>query len=358
MTTTAEVTDATRAASALLDRAHAGDPSCITRISGGGNSRVHRVDTDAGAFALKVYFRDGHGGRHRRATEFAALSFLRRQGVLSVPEPLASDAALGASLFSYIDGAVVPSEQATAADVEHLANFLVALRRLCKQPGAVDLPAASEAMFSLDALVANISRRRQRLAEAKATTATHALLTEFLQDQFDPTLAAAVDWARGLLNRHGLAPDRELEHAARTLSPSDFGFHNVLRTRDGRLVFVDFEYFGWDDPAKMVSDFLLHPGMALGKPLRGHFLSRVLAGFGAGDPLAVRIRVAYVLYALKWCMIVLNEFVPEHLQRRLFANPGSEPEDLQRRQLAKANALLAQARDGLVVFPYEEWMCL
>ena len=39
------------------------------------------------------------------------------------------------------------------------------------------------------------------------------------------------------------------------LSPSDFGFHNVIVEKDKILRFIDFEYAGWDDPAKMVSDF-------------------------------------------------------------------------------------------------------
>ena len=149
-------------------------------------------------------------------------------------------------------------------------------------------------------------------------------------------------------------PSGTIERIA--LSPSDFGFHNALRTSDGGLVFVDFEYFGWDDPAKMVSDFLLHPGMALSRPLRGRFLNRLLRGFGTGHALDVRVRVAFGLYALKWCMILLNEFVPEHLQRRLFAKPGLKPADLQRQQLAKARDMLTLARNARVAFPYEEWM--
>ena len=38
------------------------------------------------------------------------------------------------------------------------------------------------------------------------------------------------------------------------ISPSDFGFHNALRTNTGP-VFFDFEFSGWDDPAKTIIDF-------------------------------------------------------------------------------------------------------
>ena len=47
------------------------------------------------------------------------------------------------------------------------------------------------------------------------------------------------------------------------LSPSDFGFHNALRGNNGKIIFLDFEYFGWDDPVKLCCDTILHPGMRL-----------------------------------------------------------------------------------------------
>ena len=56
-------------------------------------------------------------------------------------------------------------------------------------------------------------------------------------------------------------PETELAPQHRCLSPSDFGFHNaLLRGRPGvpgarDWVFLDFEYFGWDDPAKTVPIF-------------------------------------------------------------------------------------------------------
>ena len=47
------------------------------------------------------------------------------------------------------------------------------------------------------------------------------------------------------------------------LSPSDFGFHNAILKESGDLVFLDFEYFGRDDPVKLMADFIWHPGMKL-----------------------------------------------------------------------------------------------
>jgi hypothetical protein len=335
------------AANALL-----GEAAELTRIGGGRNSRVYRAACAGDRrYALKLYFQSGQDTRDRRATEFTALQFLHRQGVDCVPAALASEPALGASLLSFIDGEPATAADAAEPDIDQLADFLIALQALARMPGAGALPIASEAVFSLASLLQVIDRRLQRLLQVP-----HETLQQFLCAELQPTLAAMAAWVEQQLAACGLDATTELALAARTLSPSDFGFHNALRSRGRRLVFVDFEYFGWDDPAKMVSDFLLHPGMALRPALRGRFLARILGGFGAGHALPVRIRVAYVLYALKWCTIVLNEFVPELLQRRLFANPGLHAEEVQRQQLDKARAMLTLARNGQAAFPYENWM--
>lgn len=138
---------------------------------------------------------------------------------------------------------------------------------------------------------------------------------------------------------------------ARTLSPSDFGFHNALR-RDGRMIFFDFEYFGWDDPAKTISDLLLHPGMGLALEQRRQFAQGLLEGL-AMKPLALRTRLVFPLYGIKWCLILLNEFLLGALERRAFADQtGPSPKERQARQLAKAQRKLTQLLDEHANFPY------
>ena len=58
----------------------------------------------------------------------------------------------------------------------------------------------------------------------------------------------------------GLPLLAEIPLEDRCLSPSDFGFHNALQSA-ARLSFIDFEYAGWDDPAKLVCDFFCQPAV-------------------------------------------------------------------------------------------------
>ena len=62
-------------------------------------------------------------------------------------------------------------------------------------------------------------------------------------------------------------------------SPSDFGFHNTILEDDGDLKFLDFEYFGRDDPAKLMADFIWHPGMNLNNSQKTQWLKGIITIF-------------------------------------------------------------------------------
>src|SRR5512141_137544 len=147
----------------------------------------------------------------------------------------------------------------------------------------------------------------------------HSALKEFLDGEFTPFFEHVAQWSEARLRAAGQSFMEALDSDRRTLSPSDFGFHNALRQPDGSMIFLDFEYFGWDDPAKMIVDFLLHPAMALSPALKRTFATRIFRRFADWPSLRERVESVYPLFGLKWCMIFLNEFLPEVYQRRQFA---------------------------------------
>ncbi len=328
----------------------------LTRIGGGRNSQVYRIDLGNGhAVVLKRYFQTPRDSRDRRLTEVGALRFLHEHGVTGVPRVLGSSPDYPVLILEYLEGVTVSPSQATTGDLDCLAQFLITLQRLSREPAATALPPASEAVFTLPELLGTIALRLDRLRQVERMTPLQQELARFLDEEFQPALSRVSAWAEKQLRPAGgwTCP---LPVVARTLSPSDFGFHNCLRRSDGNLVFVDFEHFGWDDPAKTISDFLLHPGMALSVEQRGWFLQGLLAGMGRDHALLERMRVTYVLYGLKWVMILLNEFVPEHLARRVFADPSLRTDDVHRAQLDKARDMLAWSLRAQIAFPYNDWI--
>ena len=57
------------------------------------------------------------------------------------------------------------------------------------------------------------------------------------------------------------------------VSPSDFGYNNIL-LNSNKLVFLDFEYSGLDDPLKLCLDFLANPNTKFNKSENEAFLKK------------------------------------------------------------------------------------
>jgi hypothetical protein len=346
----------------------------LERIGGGRNSQVYKVTASSGApmsssadaprqFALKLYFRHPNDQRDRLATEYNSFAHLWSNGFRQIPQPLALDPQAGWAVYQFIEGDKIPPGEVTEAHVLSAVEFLGRLRELSHKPESRKMGVASEACFAPSGTVENI---RQRLERLKGRNAGHSAqrapgedrdlqseLDRFLGAEFAPLLEEVARWSAERLEASGMSFNQELTQERRTLSPSDFGFHNALKQPDNRIIFLDFEYFGWDDPAKMIADFLLHPAMDLSAELKRVFAEAVFQRLADWPGLARRVESVYPLFGLKWCMIMLNEFLPDSLARRQFA--GAAPTDrsvVQNLQLAKARRLLECLRAEYRHFPY------
>lgn len=331
----------------IIDAARAltgGSVGSVERHMGGGNNRLFRVRTAAGdSFALKEYPRREGDSRDRLAVEFGALEFLGRCGLSVVPRAIAADRTKDCALYEWIDGE--PVHNPDARDIDAAADFAQDLHSLRQTSGAEKLPPASEACLSANELVAQVRRRAARL---KTIASTEPRLAAFLDDTFDPVAERIEAWARRGYESHGWAFDQPIASDQQTLSPSDFGFHNAIRRKDGSLAFVDFEYFGWDDPVKLTSDFMQHPGMTLTAAQHDRFLTRAKVIYGGESAYAQRFALIYPLYGLRWCMILLNEFLPERWEARHRAGVHVDRDVATSTQLEKARYRIAAVRDYLM----------
>ena len=309
-------------------------------LKGGRNSRVFRVDCqDGSAVAVKAYFQSDRDPRDRMRCEVRALRFLRLAGLNQTPMPLAGDRARRLAVYEFVAGRPLRAGDIGGAEIDCAVEFLRALKAIADSGKGRRLPAASEACFSIDATLRNLDDRFRRLGRSSAG---HPALADFLRDELLPCRRLAARRCLDFCLKHGIAPGAQIPWSERSLSPSDFGFHNALRRADGRLVFLDFEYFGWDDPAKMAADFLLHPAMRLPPALKRRFLSGLMAAWPGAPKLVLRLRAVHPLFALKWCAILLNEFTLDHLARRRFAHHNANEPGRRTAQLQKARRMLAQ----------------
>lgn len=311
----------------------------VAPIRRGGNSRVFRVESARGSFALKIYPPQAAGQHDRLKSEEAALGFLRDIGLRNVPRLIAADRDRNAALLEWVDGTF--TENISPTDIDAALAFLARLHERRTAAGATACMPASEACLAPADAERHVASRFSRLTEVAPE---YPALAEFLRDDLAPAFEKFLPAARAAFAAKGIAWAAETPPRVRTLSPSDFGFHNSLRRPDGSVVFLDFEYFGWDDPAKLVCDTVFHPGMNLSIELKLRFVVGAKALFGNDPAFAARLDALYPLFGLRWCAILLNEFLPEKWALR--AGAGEPDADAARtRQLAKAQALFRQLLD-------------
>jgi Ser/Thr protein kinase RdoA (MazF antagonist) len=306
----------------------------LRQLGGGRNSRVYRVDTDAARYALKLYPSPAEDARDRLAVETTALRWMATHGLTMVPQLVAVDRTRDAALLSWVDGQLV-RDGVGSAEVTHACAFLRRLHELRGSPAFPPTHLAAEACLS----GAEIERQlRARLAALRALR--DPALTAFLDAQVEPALAERLERARAALAAAGFAFADDLPVDRRSQIPADFGFHNALRGADGRLRFLDFEYFGWDDPAKLTADLLLHPGTPVDDAARAAIRASACDIYADDPGFTARLDALLPLLGVRWALILLNDFHPERWQRRLRAGATEDWAAAKQRQLVAARQML------------------
>lgn len=324
----------------LLARIAPGSDVENTISLGGRNSLVLRLELSCGRrLVAKRYARRGPDRLDPLEIERRALRFLVEHGLERVPRHLGSDVETRWAVLSEVPGLPAGAETIGERDIGSLLEFLAQLDRLGEAPAAATLPPASEASFSLVELRRDVARRFPRLHAHAGEDPVAREMRSWLDEKLEPAFRLFDGEAEARLNRAGVGPGDLLAPELRRLSPSDLGFHNMLRDEDGRWSFVDFEYFGWDDPAKTLCDLLLHPRANVPVSLRRLVVERRLRALGGDAHLRHRLRAYFPLFAVKWCLILLNEFAPRDLERRLEAGLDTAV-DPRPRQLERARRRL------------------
>ncbi len=271
-----------------------GSVTAISPAGSGANSRIFRVDTHGNRFALKCYPERAGDLRMRSDVEWKTLIFLEAHGIAATPRAIARDGGGRYLLMEWIDGE--PVVQHNKQDVIAAGNFVADIFALSIKPQAQEFSSASEACLS----VAEILRQ---IEERLASLVPQPDIQRFLNETVVPLL----DREREVLASE-LASGMGIAASQKRLIPADFGFHNALRAADGKLRYVDFDYFGWDDPVRLTADFMLHPAMALTEQETRLFVERIAVALPNDLDFFARLRRTLALYAVRWILILLNPF--------------------------------------------------
>ena len=308
-------------------------PDSIELLEGGDNSRVYDVSIKKSRFAMKMYPDELLDRRPRLETEFNTLNFLHKNLVTNIPKPEKKNNQLNIGLYSWVEGKKI--KKITKKHLFHCINFVKKLKSLdVSEEGGFKL--ASEACLSGKELNKQIDSRLSKLLSVNENED----LKDFLTQNFSPLL----NKVKAKYYKKWPVDSREIDliQEKRILSPSDFGFHNALITDKDSLTFLDFDYFGWDDPVKLVSDFYWHPAMELSEAHRTYWLKGMEEIFLEQDKFFVkRLKAALPFYGLRWTLIILNEFLSHEIKTRKHVEVRGEDNfnEIKEAQLQKAAKL-------------------
>lgn len=310
--------------------------SSIEPIHQGGNNQIFHIKDVNQDFILKKYFQHPEDKRNRLEAEYSFLEFAYKQTPQYVPKPFSKDDSKFVALYEFIDGVKITSpEDIKNHHIEACVQFISDLN----QPSKFDntkINNASEACFSIND---HLNAIDNRINELIVMSGNHEELKEVMNQIHDKWVNIK-DRALKDCAMLQISTEKTIPLDKRVISPSDFGFHNALIQNNGAIKFIDFEYAGWDDPAKLTGDFFGQVAIPINPQYQNFFLNSCFKEPSFTQLETKRIRLLIDSYKIKWCCIVLNIFISKNLSRRLFSSPTLDIPHLQSLQLNKAAKIL------------------
>ena len=301
----------------------------VSPLGGGGNNKVFAVHTKSGKYLAKVYYSSPSDTRNRLNAEYSFLAYAIKIGLECVPKPIFFSPEKNIGLYEFVQGRKLTSLELTSQHITQSASFVRALNERPERDNT--LPTASDGCFSVE--------QHFLLTDARITN-LRSLPVASEVDRQAHLLVGKIDNAwkkiKDTIITNNDSISIQLDAEDRCISPSDFGFHNALLRDTGKICFIDFEYAGWDDPAKLIGDFFSQPAISVSLQYFDVFISEALTYSKNKAELAQRARMLLPLFQIKWCCIMLNEFLSDAARRRQFANPTSDQRQRKRLQLEKA----------------------
>lgn len=338
----AGVTDPAHSAVARLVRA-AALPAVKqwTPVRGGANNRVFCGLAGPTRVLLKIYFGGEGDHRDRLRGENFFYGLAKKAGVRSLPEALGWDPDHRLGLFSFIEGRKLQADQVTAEHVRCAGRFVVRVNEVLDPENCpADSPIASEACFCLHQHLDLVQARLDRLRGLPARDRLDREASSWIANELTPAWHQVRQEALARAAEGGLDPRAPVPPGQRWISPSDFGFHNALLENGGNLKFFDFEYAGWDDPAKLVCDFFCQLAVPVPFTYWREFLGVLQKARGWNSLVEKRAKILLSVYRIKWCCIALNDFLAPEAARRNFSAGGAG--DRRSAQLVKAQGCLRE----------------
>jgi hypothetical protein len=226
--------------------------------------------------------------------------------------------------------------------MDEVLSFISRLSDVSSELRGFSILPGSDSRACLGDYIDQIERRYNCLVQGANTSGLEKEINDFLEQKILPHKNFIFSKFYDSIESLGWDLLSPFEEAQQMFSPSDLGFHNILAsaTDKGRLIFLDFEYSGWDDPAKLLADFFHHVGQDIAWEHKWYLLEKFAAHRKQDSNFLRRWETVIDPIGLEWVLIVLNVIDPREMKRKRFANPSLDPADLIKTRLSKAEQMI------------------
>lgn len=307
-------------------------PNQFLKLKGGRNNLIFRLIFDSSEdLVLKIYPQVDIIKKFRLNREWLFSKYLVKKGVNIIPNPILCSFEKSSAIFEYIPGKKLSSKRINKTHIKLAADFIVQINKNIsnEQPKLLN---ASEACFSLSEHIIIINKRISNIIKILPKNKTNRDFN-ILVEEFLIPIWKKIKWQA---KNNAFYKDKIVK---KFISPSDFGFHNILYNNN-KLHFLDFEHAGYDDLSKLVNDFFLSPEIKIDEKYRSFFISEIQKGLGLDDDFKIRCEILKNICIIKWVCIILNNFSPEMDFRIRKAILGIRKQERQNLQIKKAYEMI------------------
>ncbi|MCL5409855.1 MAG: phosphotransferase [Patescibacteria group bacterium] len=313
-----------------------------TEVKKGYSNRLFCLTTTKGIKLLaKFYSPDSNHGLQR---EFTAFKFLRDNSITSVPQAILKNTHFQFGVYSFEKGKTKSIKEYSRRDLDQMLNFIVQLQSFKPEVVKVRFLTAYGACLSIKDYAEWSYSYLNRFLRADSTYKKYVFSDNNLTE---PSIKELVDKTvknitTSLSNEEFTKP---ISNHEKRLNPSDFGAHNILLRPDRSLCFVDFEDFGWDDPIRIIADFIAHDQTrSLADNDKKYFIDsyKERVNLSKGD--SKRLAIAIKLTKLQWLTYHLAAFTSEVITRKKFAQSDFDEKLYFRDQAKKLQIRIDQVK--------------
>lgn len=315
---------------------------CV-QLQGGISNRVYRLEAQGYPDLIaKEYYPDD---RRRIDREYSALDFFNRHSPGNTPVPYFREGNKFA-IYSFEQSVDRQPEDVTTGDAHQVSGFVNSMYSFPPASTSGQFDDAVMASFSLEDFLKGTKFRVGKFMQHVQQGAVHADVRN-LHDSYN--VSGLTDRIEERVRKmSGNIYERPLDLDMKRLSPTDFGVHNMLFRPTGDICFIDFEFFGWDDPMKLVSNFYHHEkNSGLSQEVRRSFIRDFVSSSTLPAEMLGRLDSYMLLSAAEWIGVMLWSITPEKIAIRQFANPQFDVESYRRKAVGKLSQRLRDIDEDL-----------